>query len=132
MPTRHPEFPNLVVFDHPLIQHKLTWLRDESVSHRPFRALLYQIAGLMVYEVTRSLPTAVRAWIGLMHFVGYEGKRYDDGARYDEAVRLALRARDGAIARNIFGSPFFVVDGEMFWGNDRLDDALDHCAEQPR
>ncbi len=47
---------NVVVFDHPLIQHKLGYLRDRSVSHRPFRALLYQIAGLMVYEVTEGLP----------------------------------------------------------------------------
>lgn len=46
----------VIVFDHPLIQHKLSWLRDETTSHRPFRALLYQLAGLMVYEVTRSLP----------------------------------------------------------------------------
>ncbi|MBY0112719.1 MAG: uracil phosphoribosyltransferase [Phycisphaerales bacterium] len=58
MPTRHPEFPNLVVFDHPLIQHKLSWIRDETTGHRPFRALLSQIAGLMVFEVTRSFPTA--------------------------------------------------------------------------
>jgi len=49
--------PGVVVFDHPLIQHKLSYLRDKSVSHRPFRALLYQIAGLMVYEVTEGLPT---------------------------------------------------------------------------
>lgn len=48
----------LTVFDHPLIQHKISWLRDESTSHRPFRALMYQIAGLMVYEVTRTIPTA--------------------------------------------------------------------------
>jgi uracil phosphoribosyltransferase len=47
----------VIVFDHPLIQHKLTYLRDKTLSHRPFRALLYQIAGLMVYEVTRTLPT---------------------------------------------------------------------------
>lgn len=47
---------NLVVFDHPLIQHKLTYLRDATTGHRPFRALLYQIAGLMVYEATRTLP----------------------------------------------------------------------------
>jgi len=52
------KYDNLVVFDHPLIQHKLSWLRDTTVSHRPFRALLYQIAGLMVYEITRSLPTS--------------------------------------------------------------------------
>ncbi len=51
------DFPNVVVFDHPLIQHKLAYLRDKATSHRPFRALLYQIAGLMVYEVTRTLPT---------------------------------------------------------------------------
>jgi uracil phosphoribosyltransferase len=48
---------DVIVFDHPLIQHKLTYLRDKTLSHRPFRALLYQIAGLMVYEVTRTLPT---------------------------------------------------------------------------
>lgn len=53
----HPNHPNLIVFDHPLIQHKLSWLRDRTVSHRPFRALLAQIAGLMVYEVTRTFPT---------------------------------------------------------------------------
>ncbi|MCC6285392.1 MAG: uracil phosphoribosyltransferase [Phycisphaerales bacterium] len=49
---------NLVVFDHPLIQHKLGYIRDIATSHRPFRALLAQIAGLMVFEATRSLPTA--------------------------------------------------------------------------
>lgn len=57
MGTPHPQFPGVVVFDHPLIQHKLTYLRDRTTSHRPFRALLYQIAGLMVFEVTRGLPT---------------------------------------------------------------------------
>lgn len=44
----------------------------------------------------RSLPTAVRAWIGLMHFVGYEGKRYDDGARYAEYARVALEGLPSA------------------------------------
>jgi len=57
MGTPSTDFPGVVVFDHPLIQHKLTYLRDKTVSHRPFRALLYQIAGLMVFEVTRTLPT---------------------------------------------------------------------------
>ncbi|HLO42048.1 MAG TPA: uracil phosphoribosyltransferase [Phycisphaerales bacterium] len=53
---RTGETPNVIIFDHPLIQHKLTYLRDRATSHRPFRALLYQIAGLMVYEATRELP----------------------------------------------------------------------------
>ena len=50
------EYKNTTVVDHPLIRHKLTWMRDESTSYRPFRALISQIAGLMVYEVTRSFP----------------------------------------------------------------------------
>ena len=54
-----PDSPaNVVVFDHPLIQHKLTWLRERSTSSRAFRALMTQIAGLMVYEVTRQFPHA--------------------------------------------------------------------------
>jgi uracil phosphoribosyltransferase len=53
MPTT--KYPNVVIFDHPLIQHKLTYLRDKETSHRPFRALLYQIAGLMVFEATRNV-----------------------------------------------------------------------------
>lgn len=57
MPQTHPRLSNLIVFDHPLIQHKLTYIRDRATSHRPFRALLYQIAGLMCYEVTRGFPT---------------------------------------------------------------------------
>jgi 2-hydroxychromene-2-carboxylate isomerase len=43
----------------------------------------------------------------------------------DEANKLALRHQtDEAMARGIFGAPTFFVHGEMFWGNDRLDDAL--------
>ncbi|MBX9737806.1 MAG: uracil phosphoribosyltransferase [Phycisphaerales bacterium] len=56
-PPNDPSSPNLVVFDHPLIQHKLTYIRDFTTSYRPFRALLYQIAGLMCFEVTRTFPT---------------------------------------------------------------------------
>lgn len=47
----------VVVFDHPLIAHKLASIRDKNTGHRSFRAALSQIAGLMVYEVTRALPT---------------------------------------------------------------------------
>src|SRR3954467_12636213 len=50
-------FPNVIVIDHPVIQTKLTELRDYTTDHRKFRALLDEIAGLMVYEVTRDWPT---------------------------------------------------------------------------
>lgn len=57
MPTTIDDLPNLAVFDHPLIQHKLSYIRDAQTGYRPFRALLAQIAGLMVFEVTRGFPT---------------------------------------------------------------------------
>ena len=48
---------NVIVIDHPVVQTKLTELRDFSADHRKFRALLDEIAALMVYEVTRDWPT---------------------------------------------------------------------------
>jgi uracil phosphoribosyltransferase len=49
--------PNVQVIDHPLIQHKLSFLRSSDTGHRPFRALVGQIAGLMVFETTRTFPS---------------------------------------------------------------------------
>jgi 2-hydroxychromene-2-carboxylate isomerase len=41
----------------------------------------------------------------------------------NQAVKDRLRQEtDGAIGRGVFGSPYFIVDGEPFWGNDRLDE----------
>lgn len=48
---------NVTVIDHPVIQTKLTELRDFSADHRKFRSLLNEIAMLMTYEVTRDWPT---------------------------------------------------------------------------
>jgi uracil phosphoribosyltransferase len=51
---------NVIVIDHPVVQTKLTELRDFTADHRKFRALLDEIASLMVYEVTREWPTTPR------------------------------------------------------------------------
>ena len=45
------------IFDHPLIQHKLSLMRDVHTGAKEFRELLEEISRLMVYEVTRDLPT---------------------------------------------------------------------------
>ena len=45
------------VFDHPLIQHKLSLMRDKNTGAKEFRELLEEISMLMVYEVTRDLST---------------------------------------------------------------------------
>ena len=46
---------NVFVMDHPLIQHKLTILRDERTGSKQFRELISEIAMLMCYEATRDL-----------------------------------------------------------------------------
>ena len=49
----------VVIFDHPLIQHKLSILRNENTSTKDFRELVNEIAMLMTFEATRDLPTVV-------------------------------------------------------------------------
>lgn len=44
------------IMDHPLIQHKLTWLRDKNTGSKEFRELVSEIATLICYEATRDLP----------------------------------------------------------------------------
>ncbi len=46
----------LFVMDHPLIQHKLSMIRDKSTSAKDFRELINEVSLLMAYEVTRDLP----------------------------------------------------------------------------
>lgn len=46
----------LNIIDHPLIQHKLTIMRDKDTTSKAFRELLDEISMLMGYEITRNLP----------------------------------------------------------------------------
>ena len=64
--SRHPpysepmpatNFPNLTVLTHPLMQHKLTILRDRDTATRDFKQLVSEMATLMAYEATKDLPT---------------------------------------------------------------------------
>ncbi len=48
--------PHVHVIDHPLVQHKLTLMRQKSASTTSFRTLLNELAMLMAYEVTRDMP----------------------------------------------------------------------------
>jgi uracil phosphoribosyltransferase len=50
----------VTVITHPLVQHKLTLMRDKETSTRGFRQLLREIATLMCYEITRDLPLATK------------------------------------------------------------------------
>lgn len=54
-------FPNLTIVDHPLVQHKLTLMRQKETSTAVFRQLLREISQLLAYEITRELPMTTRA-----------------------------------------------------------------------
>src|SRR5699024_6207011 len=44
------------VLDHPLIQHKITYIRDKNTGTKEFRELVDEVAMLMAFEITRNLP----------------------------------------------------------------------------
>jgi uracil phosphoribosyltransferase len=52
--------PHLTVVTHPLVQHKLTLMREKDTSTASFRRLLREISHLLAYEVTRELPMTTR------------------------------------------------------------------------
>jgi uracil phosphoribosyltransferase len=71
-------FPNLTVLTHPLIQHKLTLLRDRETTTRDFKQLVNEIAMLMAYEVTKDLalePTEIETPLERMTGKQVAGKK---------------------------------------------------------
>ena len=53
-------FKNLTVVSHPLVQHKLTLMREKDTSTASFRQLMREISLLLAYEVTRELPMTTK------------------------------------------------------------------------
>ncbi len=68
----------LVVIDHPLVQHKISLLRDKHTGTKEFRELVQELATLMAYEVTRDLElcdTVVETPVALAHTKVLAGKK---------------------------------------------------------
>ncbi len=83
---------HLTVVDHPLVQHKLTLMREKDTSTKSFRQLLREISLLLAYEVTRNLPMTTRAIetpMGEMDAPVIEGKKL--------ALVSILRAGNGLL-----------------------------------
>jgi uracil phosphoribosyltransferase len=69
---------NLHIVDHPLVQHKLTLLRDKNLSTRGFRALTQEIGALLAYELMRDAPikhVEVETPVGRARGVELDGKK---------------------------------------------------------
>ena len=56
MTTSLPNDPQVHLVDHPLVQHKLSLMRQKDASTNSFRRLLNEVSMLMAYEVTRDMP----------------------------------------------------------------------------
>jgi uracil phosphoribosyltransferase len=69
---------NIIVVDHPLVQHKLTLLREKARSTSSFRSLLAEISILLAYEATRDLPLTyqtIEATFATMQAPVLDGKK---------------------------------------------------------
>ena len=90
----------VTVVEHPLVQHKLTLIRDKDRSTKSFRELLKEIGMLLCYEVTRDLPlTSVEIETPLVRTTQRRDRRQEAGVRARAARRRDLRgghARPGA------------------------------------
>ena len=51
------QYENFHIVDHPLIQHKLTLIREKATGHKIFRELVTEVATLVAFELTRDLAT---------------------------------------------------------------------------
>lgn len=56
MLKKHPKYKNFHEVEHPLIQHKVSWLRDVNTTKKEFKELITEITSLLVYEATKKLP----------------------------------------------------------------------------
>ena len=86
----------MIIMDHPLIQHKLSILRDVSTSTKEFRDLVNEIAMLMIYDATRDLPLQdknVQTPCGVAHCKEIAGRKL----AFVPILRAGLGMVEGAL-----------------------------------
>ncbi len=93
--TQSPQFQNLQIFDHPLIHHKLSLARNQITPPDQFRRLLNEIAGLMVYEVSRNFTTA--SYTVQTPLEPAQGKRLSQPVTLVPILRAGLGMTDGIL-----------------------------------
>ena len=117
--ARFEGVPYLVPEPFPIATHNAArvfwWLTEQD----PARAAAWAHAGLRAY-FTRGVPLHDTAALrGLCAEAGLDAAAAE-AAWNDPRWKARLKAEnDAAVAAGIFGAPAFVVDGELFWGNDR-------------
>ena len=105
--------PHLTIVDHPLVQHKLTLMRDKATSTAGFRRLLREISLLLAYEITRELEmttTRIETPLCEMDAPMLEGKKLAlisilraGNGLLDGVLELIPAARVGFVGLETFG-----------------------------
>jgi 2-hydroxychromene-2-carboxylate isomerase len=92
-----------------------------DLSHRVLRAIWHEERNIADWDTLLALGLEA----------GLDGKALVEAAHSPVVAMQYERDTDRAIAANVFGSPAYVVDGELFWGQDRLDFVEDRLAGRP-
>jgi 2-hydroxychromene-2-carboxylate isomerase len=114
VPYRHPTvFPIGAV----AASRAVLWLqREHSPQAAPYIHAVYRA----FFVDDRNVGDATVA-LDIAQALGIDAARLTAGVQ-EEAIKTALRVEvEQAVARGVFGAPTIFVDGEMFWGHDRLD-----------
>ena len=114
VPYRHPTvFPIGAV----AASRAVLWLqREHSPQAVPYIHAVYRA----FFVDDRNVGDATVA-LDIAQSLGIDAARLTAGVQ-EEAIKTALRVEvEQAVARGVFGAPTIFVDGEMFWGHDRLD-----------
>lgn len=97
----------------------------ESLGTEPARRLVMALyKAYMIDNINISKPEGV---LTAVENCGLDRAEAQAATSSPEMKELARQRVNHAIENGIFGSPFFVVDGEAFWGNDRVDDLILWC-----
>lgn len=114
------------VVDHPLVQHKLTLLRDKTLSTRGFRAITQEVGALLAYEIMREAPTRpvdVETPLGTARGVELDGKK--------QVLVAILRAGLGVLDGMLTVLPSARVGHVGLYRDPRLRTAVEYYLKLP-
>jgi uracil phosphoribosyltransferase len=118
---------DLHVIDHPLVQHKLTLLRNKELSTRGFRMLTQEIGALLAYEIMRDAPTrpvTVETPVGTAQGVELDGKK--------QVLLTILRAGLGVLDGMLHVLPSARVGHIGLYREPKLRTAVEYYLKLPR
>jgi uracil phosphoribosyltransferase len=118
---------DLHVIDHPLVQHKLTLLRNKELSTRGFRMLTQEIGALLAYEIMRDAPVrpvTVETPVGTAHGVELDGKK--------QVLLTILRAGLGVLDGMLHVLPSARVGHIGLYREPKLRTAVEYYLKLPR